>query len=67
MSTRFGIYIPAINKTIEIAHRSNKGNNEINIEIKNPLVYLLPGKTKIESLDNTPQGIYTIKDLLLKT
>jgi len=57
MSTRFGIRIPTTGEEIEVAFRSNE------IRFTNPLAHLLPNKTKVEPLNNTAQGIYTIGDI----
>jgi len=55
MSTTFGI--KKNNKIIEIAYRSN------GIRFISDLAEYLPDKTKVYALDNTAQGIYTIKDI----
>ena len=56
MSTTFGIRIPT-SEVIEVAIRSG------GVRWKNPLAHLLPDETKVEPLDNTAQGIYTIGDI----
>jgi len=57
MSTTFGIHIPQTGEEIEVAFRSN------GIRWTNKIAHLLPNETKVEALDNTPQGIYTIGDI----
>jgi|TARA_R110000744_G_scaffold39109_4_gene89105 hypothetical protein len=57
MSTIFGITIPRTGETIEVAFRSHY------VRWLNPLAHLLPNKTKVEPLDNSAQGIYTIGDI----
>jgi len=44
---------------IEIAFRGRWG-----MSWKNPLAPFLPIKTKVYALDNSPQGIYTIEDII---
>lgn len=65
MSTTFGIILPynedqewADDNEIEIAYRSyNK------MKWLNPIAHLLPDDTPVEPLDNSAQGIFTIKDI----
>jgi len=57
MSTTFGIIIPTTGQVIEVAHRSYY------IKWENPLAHLLPNETKVEPLNNSAQGIYTIGDI----
>ena len=60
MSTTFAI---KINKEFEnIALRHNGGR----ITIKNKLIYILKKSRKVYPIDNTNQGIYTVKDILTK-
>lgn len=44
---------------VSVAFRSSGG-----ISWKNPLAAFLPNETKVYPLDNTPQGIYTIGDII---
>jgi hypothetical protein len=44
---------------IEIAFRSSRGMRWTNV-----IAQFLPSETKVYPLDNTPQGIYTIGDIL---
>ena len=57
MSTTFGIRIPTTGEVIEVAYRTNY------VRWKNKLAHLLPNETKVEPLDNSAQGIYTIGDI----
>jgi hypothetical protein len=61
MSTTFVIHVPSPldgeGEDIRVAFRSN------GIRWKNPIARLLPDDTKVEALDNSPQGIYTIGDI----
>jgi len=68
MSTTFGIIIPItkdLNQTIEVACRTiNKDSKTgVHIRVLNPLVLLLPDDTLLEPLNNSAQGIHTVKDL----
>ena len=60
MSTTFGIRIPETGEVVEVAFRTDY------IRWENPLAHLLPNETKVEPLDNTAQGIYTIGDIKQK-
>jgi hypothetical protein len=44
---------------IEVAFRSSRGMRWTNV-----IAQFLPSETKVYPLDNTPQGIYTIGDIL---
>ena len=57
MSTTFAIRITNTGQEIEVAYRSN------GLHWTNPLAHLLPDDTKVEPIDNTAQGIYTIGDI----
>jgi len=75
MSTTFGVLklgqkIVDVNdfdelkeKIIEVAFRYNIGNGVTSIVWKNDLAEFLPDDTKVIALDNTAQGVFTIKDL----
>lgn len=63
MSTTFGIKINSINATVEVAHRHNIGKGEVQIDILNPLLYLVKSNTKVIPLDNSSQGIETVEDM----
>ena len=57
MSTTFGIIIPTTGEEIEVAYRTHY------IKWLNPLAHLLPNEIKVEPLDNSAQGIFTIGDI----
>ncbi|MEB3150555.1 MAG: hypothetical protein VKL60_16275 [Sphaerospermopsis sp.] len=65
MSTMFGIKIPETGEIVEIAFRSGIGNGKVKIDWLSPLAILLPDSTKVEALDNTAQGVKTLRDLRL--
>ena len=50
-------------KIVEVAFRYNIGNGVTSIVWKNDLAEFLPDDTKVIALDNTVQGVFTIKDL----
>jgi hypothetical protein len=62
MSTRFAVKIIKDGETHFpiIAFRHNGGR----MEILNDLIYILNKKRKVYPLDNTPQGIFNIGDIL---
>jgi hypothetical protein len=76
MSTTFVVYIPGelirdsiteptfddapFMDEVKVAFRSNGDG----IEWTNELAHLLPIDTKVKAIDNTPQGIYTIGDII---
>ena len=64
MSTTFGIHISAINETVEVAHRSGIGKGEVQIQVLNPLLYLVKLDTPVIPLDNSSQGIETVNDIM---
>ena len=61
MSTTFGIHVSSFygedDIEVVVAFRSST------IRWENPLAHLLPDDTKVEALDNSHQGIYTIGDI----
>lgn len=63
MSTTFGVKIPSTGEVLPIARRNGIGNGQVKITFTNPLAELLKDKTKVIAIDNSHQGIYTIKDL----
>jgi hypothetical protein len=65
MSTTFGVIVPEQDEPIEVARRTSSSTSKtgVNIRILNPLVVLLPDETLLEALDNSNQGIHTVKDL----
>lgn len=56
MSTTFGIITK--DKEVKVAFRTYK-----HIEWLDPLAHLLPDETKVEPMDNSAQGIFTIGDI----
>lgn len=65
MSTKFGIYIPQTNETVEVAFRWSIGEpGLVGIKILNPLVMILPPNWPVVAMDNTAQGIETVEQLL---
>jgi hypothetical protein len=65
MSTIFGVILPQKDEPIEVAFRTSSSTSKtgVNIKILNPLVLMLPDETLLKALDNSNQGIYTVKDL----
>lgn len=63
MSTTFGIKVQSIGEIVEVAHRHSIGNNEVQITILNPLLYLVKSDTEVIPMDNTAQGIETVNDI----
>ena len=58
MSTTFGIKIPSSGEIVEIAFRNSWG-----IRFTNKLAPMLRDSIKVIPMDNTAQGIHTIKDI----
>lgn len=63
MSTTFGIRIGSIDTIVEVAHRHGIGKGKVQIDILNPLLYLVRGDCEVIALDNSPQGIETVSDI----
>ena len=63
MSTTFGIFIPTTKNTVPIARRIGVGNGKVKVWFTNPLAELLDDDLEVEAMDNTNQGIETIKDI----
>jgi glycine cleavage system H lipoate-binding protein len=61
MSTTFGVEIPSSKEVEEVARRVSG-----EVFFINPLAELLPDKTKVIAVDNSPQGIHNIGDLKSK-
>jgi hypothetical protein len=57
MSTTFGIISPTTGEVIKVAFRTHY------VRWINKTAHLLPDETKVEPLDNSAQGIYTIGDI----
>lgn len=60
MSTTFAIKIK--NKKVNVALRHNGGR----IEITNNLLRIIDRKRRVYAIDNTPQGVQTVGDILDK-
>lgn len=65
MSTTFGIKIPSTNEIKPIAKRKGIGNGKVEVYFTEPIAELLPHKLKVVAMDNCPQGIHTIGDIVL--
>jgi hypothetical protein len=63
MSTTFGVKIPSTGEIEPIARRVGAGAGKVDIYFTEPLAELLPDNTKVEAIDNSPQGISTIGDI----
>jgi len=59
MSTTFGVKIPMEEEAVIVAYRSNGAR----MIWRNPLAPYLPDDMKVIPLDNTSQGIKTIRDI----
>jgi hypothetical protein len=66
MSTTFGVKIPSSGETIAVARRVGKGNGEVMLFFTNELAELLPDDTELVAMDNSSQGINTIRDFKRK-
>lgn len=67
MSTTFGIKIPSTGKIVPIARRVGIGNGKISVYFTNPVAELLPDELEVEAMDNSAQGIVTMRDIKLLT
>ena len=63
MSTTFGIKIPSTGVIIPIARRVGIGNGKVSVYFINSLAELLNDDLEVVAINNTPQGIFTIKDI----
>ena len=63
MSTTFGIKIPSTNEIKPIAKRAGIGQGEIEVWFTDPLAELLDDELEVIAIDNSNQGINTIKDI----
>ena len=61
MSTTFAIKVE--DNEIEVAHRRGIGNGKVAIIWLNELVEILPDSMPVIPIDNTAQGVETLKDL----
>ena len=62
MSTTFGVQVG--DELMPVARRNGIGEGRVGITFTNPLVRLLPSDTQVVPMDNTPQGVETVGDLL---
>ena len=62
MSTTFGVLIPSTGEYEEVARRVGSTDGAV-MYFTNQLAELLPDDTKVQPLDNSAQGIYTIGDI----
>lgn len=58
MSTTFGVKIPLTNEVKPIARRINT-----DIKIVDAILFLLDNEVEVIAMDNSNQGINTVKDL----
>ena len=63
MSTTFGVKIPSTDEIIPIARRRGIGMGRVYVNFIEELAELLPDDLEIVAMDNSHQGIYTIKDI----
>lgn len=61
MSTTFAVKVK--DKKVEIARRRGIGSGKVAIIWLNELVDILPDEMKVHAMDNTAQGVSTMKDL----
>jgi hypothetical protein len=66
MSTTFGIKIPSTGEIQPIARRVGVGNGEVNVYFTDSLGELLADDLRVEAIDNSEQGIFTIGDIKAK-
>ena len=63
MSTTFGIKIPSTDEVRPIARRVGVGKGKVEVWFTEPLAELLNDDVKVIAMDNSNQGINTIKDI----
>ncbi len=63
MSTTFGVKIPSTGKIEPIARRVGRGLGKVEVWFTNPLAEILDDKLDVIPIDNSHQGIYTIRDI----
>ncbi len=63
MSTTFGIRIPSTDEIKPIARRIGIGYGEVVVSFTEPLAELLDDELEVIAIDNSNQGINTIKDI----
>ena len=60
MSTLFAIKIKGVFEKIALRHNGGR------IEVLNVLIYALNKNRRVYATDNTQQGIYIVKDILME-
>mgnify|MGYP001273370270 FL=1 len=63
MSTTFGIKIPSTDEVRPIARRVGVGRGKVEVWFTEPLAELLNDDLEVIAMDNSNQGIHTIKDI----
>jgi len=63
MSTTFGIRIPSLDVVVPIARRRGIGDGKVDVWFTEPTGELLPDELEVIAMDNSNQGIHTIKDI----
>ena len=63
MSTTFGVKIPSTEEIIPIARRVGAGNGKVTVWFTEDFAELLQDDLKVVAIDNSQQGINTIKDI----
>ena len=63
MSTTFGIRIPSTDEIKPIARRVGRGQGKVEVWFTEPLAELLDDELEVIAIDNSNQGISTIKDI----
>jgi hypothetical protein len=63
MSTTFGVRIPSTGLTMKIARRVGIGNGKVEVWFTNNIAELLDDNQEVIAMDNSSQGIQTIKDI----
>jgi hypothetical protein len=63
MSTTFGIRIPSTDEIKPIARRVGRGQGKVEVWFTEALAELLDDELEVIAIDNSNQGISTIKDI----
>jgi len=63
MSTTFGVRIPSTDEIKPIARRVGIGQGKVEVWFTEPLAELLEDELEVIAIDNSSQGINTIKDI----
>ena len=61
MSTTFGVEIEG--EVIPVARRKGIGQGKVHVYSVNPLIHILDDELEVVPMDNTAQGVLTVKDL----